>query len=510
MSKRTVHQVVKELSEAMIRGDLDVRGDVSGLGKQDGETVLLVNQMIDAMVAPMRLAGNALDEVAHGNLPPFVIDEYQGEYNRIKQNINTLLAILYGMHGETIHLNDSVSQGKLKTRGNDWDYQGIWKELIAGMNQTLDAVTAPINEAAEVLERLARYDLRARMRGKYRGEHAAIRKAMNATAAALNEAIAQVSETVELVSEVGQKITAVSSSVARGAEEQSLQLAETSKRLNSLSEAGSRSADRSNEALGSANLAVDTISRAKGDMAQMVASMNEIKEATESTASIAVEIDSIAKETGVLAESALEKAARMRISAGGFGVVAQEIRKLSAQCTETAKTMQEFGKNLEEGRKAEFTTLIGDLLRVARFSNLLGVNAAIEAAHVEEAGNEFKAMTDQIHNLATRAADSARSTGVLTSTSAKLTQKGAALSQEIDEQLEAAARDAQAIKTFADEILNNMHDQGAGLEEISRTATMITEVTEKNASGATESLGAAQDLEKQVDKLSKMVNRFAF
>jgi methyl-accepting chemotaxis protein len=45
---------------------------------------------------------------------------------------------------------------------------------------------------------------------------------------------------------------------------------------------------------------------------------------------------------------------------------------------------------------------------------------------------------------------------------------------------------------------------------VSRTAIQITEVTEQNASGASESLSAAHDLENQVTKLSKMVKRFAF
>ena len=140
----SVYEVIKQLSKTMVAGQLDSRGDASALEGNDAEAIQLINEMIDALVSPIRLAGNALDEIAHGTLPPFVIDDYQGEFNQIKQNINTLLAILYGMHGETEHLINSVSHGKLRTRGNDWDYQGIWKDLIGGMNSTLDAVIAPI------------------------------------------------------------------------------------------------------------------------------------------------------------------------------------------------------------------------------------------------------------------------------------------------------------------------------------------------------------------------------
>jgi methyl-accepting chemotaxis protein len=506
----SVYDVIKRLSDAMVAGELDSRGDTAGLSEKDTETILLINNMIDALVSPMRLAGNALDEIAHGKLPPFVINDYQGEYNKIKQNINSLLAILYGLHGETEHLINSVSQGKLKTRGNDWDYEGIWKELISGMNTTLDAVIAPINEAGAVLERLAHYDLKARMNGKYRGEHASIRKAMNATAESLHESISQLSETVGLVSEVGMQITRISSVVTKGAEDQSAQLTEASKSLTSLSESAGHTAKSTNEAHDNAKLATDSIMKAKESMNRMVASMGDISSAADNTTSIANEIDGIAKETGALAGGAVEKAVRMRVSAGGFGVVAQEIRKLSRQCSETAKAMKAFENKMGEGQQEEFSELITNLMSIARFSNLLGVNAAIEAAHVEGAGNEFKVMTDEIHNLAVRSADSANKTSSLTKSSATLSKNGVVLSHEIARQLEDAVQGAHALSAFSDDISASINEQTAGLEQISKTASQISLVTDKNAEGAAESLEAAQNLEQQVGKLTKMVNRFSF
>ncbi len=506
----SVYDVVKQLSDSMIAGQLGSRGDASTLKGTDAETVLLINRMINALVSPMRLAGNALDEIAHGKLPPFVIDDYQGEYDKIKQNINTLLAILYGMHGETEHLVNSISQGKLKTRGNDWDYEGIWKELIYGINTALDAVIEPVTEAGAVLDRLAHYDLKARMNGKYRGDHATIRKAMNSTAESLHEAISQVSETVGFVSDVGQQITRISSVVTKGAEEQSVQLNETSMSLASLSESASHSAQSTAKAHGNAKIATDAILKAKESMNRMVVSMGDISGAAEKTTLIANEIDGIAKETGILAGSAVDKAVRMRISAGGFGVVAQEIRKLSRQCSETANAMKEFEKKMGEDQRDEFGELIANLMNIARFSNLLGVNAAIEAAHVEGAGNEFKVMTDEIHNLAARSADAANKTSTLTKASANLSKNGVLLSQEIDRQLEGAVQGAQALSAFADDISASIHEQTTGLEQISKTAAEISIVTDKNADGAAESLEAARDLEQQVGKLTKMVNRFSF
>ena len=98
---RNVNAVIEELADAMLAGRLDQRGDATGMSPMDAATIQHINRMIDALVSPMRLAGNALEQIAHGKLPPFVVDDHRGEFNLIKQNINSLLAILYGMNGET-------------------------------------------------------------------------------------------------------------------------------------------------------------------------------------------------------------------------------------------------------------------------------------------------------------------------------------------------------------------------------------------------------------------------
>ena len=73
----TLHDVVNRLSDAMVEGNLDVRGDVAGLAGEDAKTVELVNRMIDALIIPIRLAGTALDEIANGELPHFVIEPWR-------------------------------------------------------------------------------------------------------------------------------------------------------------------------------------------------------------------------------------------------------------------------------------------------------------------------------------------------------------------------------------------------------------------------------------------------
>jgi methyl-accepting chemotaxis protein len=131
---RTAHDEIHRLAQAMMKGLLDERGNPGQFDGEDAKLIALVNRMLDTLVTPLRLAASAIDQISHGTIPPFVIDDFQGEYNNLKRNLNILLATLYGMHNETQNLISNIHEGKLRTRGNDWDFGGIWRDLISGVN----------------------------------------------------------------------------------------------------------------------------------------------------------------------------------------------------------------------------------------------------------------------------------------------------------------------------------------------------------------------------------------
>lgn len=234
------------------------------------------------------------------------------------------------------------------------------------------------------------------------------------------------------------------------------------------------------------------------------------------SATIISEIDSIAKETGNLSNSASEKAVRMRTSAGGFGVVALEIRQLSARCTASAKSMKMLEEKLAgiqrdpdlDAMLVSVRNLIEELTGISIFSNLLGINAAIEAAHVVGAGTDFRKLTDEIRTLAIRSADAARRTETLISTSVVQSRSGVTLSNEIDQHLAEAAAGADAISRLANEISKATTEQAGSIEQINELVSEINKVTQNNATSAADSLGAASNLSDQMKQLSGMVKKF--
>lgn len=251
----------------------------------------------------------------------------------------------------------------------------------------------------------------------------------------------------------------------------------------------------------------------------MLAAMMEIRSAADNTVTIVQEIDAIAKETELLSSNAADKAVKIRSSAGGFGVVAGEIRKLSARSREAAKRLDDFGERFHTGSQGdgaealeamqkEFAVIIGDLNNVALVSHYLGLNAATEAAHVEFAGDSFEGLTEQIRQLAMRSTTAAKKTEELIKCSVDFARKGETLSQEIDGQLAVAVEGGQSISRLTEEITLASQEQAKRLDEISNAVTQISEVTRQNAESARESTAAAKTLGEETQILSRMVSKF--
>lgn len=86
---------------------------------------------------------------------------------------------LGGVVAETQELTAAALAGRLDQRGRPERFAGAYRDMVAGLNGTLDALQAPFGEAAAVMQRVAARDLTARMTGQYKGDHAAIQAAVN-------------------------------------------------------------------------------------------------------------------------------------------------------------------------------------------------------------------------------------------------------------------------------------------------------------------------------------------
>ena len=424
------------LSKAAVDGKLATRADAT---KHEGDfrkIVQGVNETLDAVIGPLNVAADYVNNISNGNIPQKITDNYNGDFNTIKNNLNKCIEAVNKLVADAIMLSTAAVEGKLATRADATKHEGDFRKIVQGVNETLDAVITPVNEAASVLDKIANRDLTARMVGNYKGDLAGIKTSLNLAVENLDKALQQVSEATEQVTSASQQISSGSQSLAQGANEQASSLEEVS---SSLEEMASMTKQNADNAIQAKNLSGEADQNAKTGaeaMIRMSNTINKIKESSDQTAKIVKTIDEIAMQTNLLALNAAVEAARAGEAGRGFAVVAEEVRNLAQRSAQAAKNtadmISESVKNADDGVKiagevsVSFTT-------IATSANK--VNDLI--AEIAAASQEQTQGIDQV-NSAVAQMD-------------KVTQQNAANSEESASAAEELSSQAEELKTMIDQ-----------------------------------------------------------
>ena len=207
-----------------------------------------------------------------------------------------------------------------------------------------------------MLDQLAGRDLRARVAGSFKGDHAKIKDALNAAAQALHDVMAQVSQAVTDVSSSSRQIAKSSQAVAAGAAAQAASLEETSSSLESMAAMTKQAEGNAQQANCLAQSARAEATTGADAMAQMSGAMAKIKASAEGTSQIIKDINEIAFQTNLLALNAAVEAARAGEAGRGFAVVAEEVRSLALRSKEAAnKTEALIRDSVKQASEGEIT-----------------------------------------------------------------------------------------------------------------------------------------------------------
>jgi len=419
------------LADAAVAGQLGTRADPSRHGGDFRLIVDGVNRALDAVVGPLSAAAAELERISRGELPARVEGAFPGDFSAVRESLERSVAAIRSLADDVRAMSTAAVEGRLGTRADPSRHLGEYRAVVEGVNATLDAAVAPVQEAGQVLEHLAARDLRARVRGTYRGDHARIRDAVNATGKALQEAIAGVAETAEQVSAAAREIASSSEAIASGATEQASSIEQTSHSLGSMTE----TVQQMSRGVEHASALAQGAQAAAGQGARSVEALREAmvraRTSAQGTSQIIKDINEIAFQTNLLALNAAVEAARAGAAGRGFAVVAEEVRALALRSKEAAGRTEALireslvqveagastGERVAEtlraiaGSVAKVTAVVGEIRAAAatQSSGIAQVNQAVgqmdrvtqtNASSAEETSSAAAGLAIQAESLA--------------------------------------------------------------------------------------------------------------
>ncbi len=153
----------------------------------------------------------------------------------------------------------------------------------------------------------------------------------------------------------------------------------------------------------------------------------------------------------------------------------------------------------------ETSRVIKIIDEIAFQTNLLALNAAVEAARAGEAGKGFAVVADEVRKLAARSASAVKDTAGLIEQSVTNAQHGVSSVNEIQQYLSNITNDINQASALAGDIARSADDNANGISHINHAISSLDKATQTNASGAEESASAAEQLANQAKIMGVLV-----
>ncbi|OQR37619.1 methyl-accepting chemotaxis protein [Pseudomonas sp. Bc-h] len=326
-------------------------------------------------------------------------------------------------------------------------------------------ITLPLKQTLIAVDRVASGDLTHNLNIERRDELGQLQGGIQRMTLSLRELIGGISDSVTQIASAAEELSAVTEQTSAGVNSQKVE--------------------------------TDQVATA---MHQMTATVQEVARNAEEASEAAVAADQQARE--------------------GDRVVNEAIAQIERLASEVGHSTEAMGELKRESDK--IGSVLDVIKSVAQQTNLLALNAAIEAARAGEAGRGFAVVADEVRSLAQRTQKSTeeiegliaglqngtQQVATIMDNSRELTVSSVELTRRAGGSLESITRTVSAIQAMNQQIAAAAEQQSATAEEINRSVLNVRDVSEQTSAASEETAASSVELARLGTHLQGLVGRF--